>query len=112
MVTGESDAATQRTDEGTWSVELDRLGKVLEEMLEEFGRLAAENRRLRQGLEQASGRHPGDPEMKRRLKELEKERRDWQKQRQAIADRIEVILGKFQWLEAARGSQSATLTDA
>jgi hypothetical protein len=106
MVTGESDSTVDPQAEPEWLTELGRLAQLVNSLLDECTRLGEENRRLRK---KGGG---DDAQSATLLAQLESERRSWELQRQAIADRIEVILGKFQWLETERAAKPKSLVDA
>lgn len=111
MVTDASDSTGERGESPEWSAQLDRLSELVETLLEELTRLGEENRRLRQAVRQAGQGKAAGGDTAKLLKQLESERQTWERQRQAITDRIEVILGKFHWLEAERNARSTTLTE-
>jgi hypothetical protein len=101
---GADTGADSGTESGTnWKEACDRLGQLVESLLAEHDRLQSDNRRLRASMAEAraSRKGPGaGEELTQVRRQLEQERRQWKAQRQVIADRLEAILGKFQWLEA------------
>jgi regulator of replication initiation timing len=90
------EATSDATAEPTWVSEIERLAGLVDELVSENERLRAETMELRREL---ATRPEAGTDASERVDTLLAERRAWQRQRQALADRVEVILGKFQWLE-------------
>jgi hypothetical protein len=105
MVHGETETRTvaDAAPAVAWHDACDRLGHLIESLLTEHDRLMTENRRLRATAAESRASQKGragDGELAQVRRQLEQERRQWVEQRRVIADRLEAILGKFQWLEA------------
>ena len=82
---------------------------IVEAMAQAHAQLASENRRLTaENAELASTLaelRERSPDQAAQLQEqLDRERALWQQQRRAIADRLEVVLGKFSWIESKKRS--------
>jgi FtsZ-binding cell division protein ZapB len=87
--------------------EIDRLGERIEQaavtlraLRAERDQLRHERDRLARRLEeaQATPQGPGGPAMAVELEALKRDRRAWQGERRAVADRIEVLLAKLERL--------------
>lgn len=111
MTDGEAQSPAVTDAPLRWTAELDRLARLLQELLSENARLDGENRELRAIASAASGRRD-TRQLAAVRRQLADDRQRWERQRQLIADRIEVILGKFQWLERERAGRSAPVADA
>ncbi len=84
--------------------ELERLTEAVGGLIRANAKLQEENAALEARLTKAAKRAP--KKLEARVRALEEERRQWERQRTQVADKIENMLGKFQWLERERAAQA------
>ena len=100
------EATPDATAEPTWVSEIERLAGLVDELVRENERLRAGSAEPRR---KSARRLGASADTSERVRTLEAERKAWRQQRRAVAERIEVILGKFQWLE--QQNQAAPAAD-
>ena len=104
------DSNASSTGEPRWVSEVERLAALVDRLTAETLRLRTENKKLADSVRDLEKRTTKGADT--RVRTLEAERQAWIRQRQTVADRIEVLLGKFQWLEQQQQDRTtASVTD-